>query len=308
MKGLVLAGKYFDTHGLPLIRQRFADCADKIAAGLVGDGSECFGFDDALSQDHDWGPGFCLWLDDSDYEAVGGGLEQALSGLPQSFMGVGPRRESKWGFGRIGVLRTSAFYQQYTGIDHPPESLDEWLNIPENNLAACTNGRVFYDPHGKFTRWRDALLAFYPEDVRLKKIASRCMSLAQFGQYNFPRCVKRKAWFPAQYAQTKFCADAVSMVFLLNKRYVPFFKWMHRAVRDLPILGNWCHRMVDGMMNTMDYDVKTDMIEQMARGIIGELKHQQLSDSTSDFLLDHGPPVQEKIKDETLRQRNVWVG
>lgn len=308
MKGLDLAEKYFNTYGLPLIRERFGGYADKMAAGLVGDGSECFGFDDALSQDHDWGPGFCLWLDDTDYAAMGMELEQALSTLPKTFLGHGPRKVSNWGFGRIGVFRISGFYRQYTGLDRLPESLDDWLAIPENSLAACTNGAVFYDPYGMFSQWRKHLSAFYPEDVRLKKIASRCMSLAQFGQYNFSRCVKRQAYFPAQYAQTKFCADALSMVFLLNKRYAPFFKWMHRAVADLPILGRSCYTAVAGLVNTADYDAKAQMIERMAQAIIGELKKQGLSDSRSSFLLDHGPQVQEKIADENLRQRNVWVG
>ncbi len=308
MKGIELAGKYFNTYGLPLIRERFEVYADKIAAGLVGDGSECFGFDDVVSQDHDWGPGFCLWLDDPDYLAIGKDLEQAVFALPQSFLGYGPRKVSKWGFGRIGVFRISAFYQQYTGLDHLPDTLDEWFLIPENSLAACTNGKVFYDPYEKFSRWRKKLMEFYPEDVRLKKIASRCMTLAQFGQYNFQRCIKRKAFFPALYAQTKFCSDAISMVFLLNKRYTPFFKWMHLALADLPILGKWCHDKINEIVNTTDYDNKADIVEQICRQIISELKNQYLSESDSDFLLDHGPLVQEKIKDENLRQRNVWVG
>ena len=33
----------------------------------------------------------------------------------------------------------------------------------------------------------------------------------------------------------KFCSDAIGLVFLLNRRYAPFYKWLHRAVRDLPL-------------------------------------------------------------------------
>lgn len=47
----------------------------------------------------------------------------------------------------------------------------------------------------EFTRWRKTLLDFYPEDVRLKKIASRCMTIGQAGQYNLARCVKRGDFF-----------------------------------------------------------------------------------------------------------------
>ena len=244
MKGLELSETYFKEIGLPMLREKFADYIDHIAVGLVGDGSECFGFDDSLSRDHDWGPGFCLWLTREDNQIVGSKLKSAVAGLPQSFAGFGPRQTSQWGDERIGVFEISQFYRKFIGFDHLPSDLNEWMIIPENNLAACTNGKVFFDPLKEFVRWRKTLLDFYPEDFRLKKIASRCMTIGQAGQYNFPRCVRRGEYFAAQYAETKFCADFMSLIFLINRKYAPFYKWMHRAVKSLQILGEWTHRAV----------------------------------------------------------------
>jgi hypothetical protein len=56
MKGLELAEKYYEEYGHQLVAECCDAAKDRIAAGLVGEGSECYGFDDELSQDHDWGP------------------------------------------------------------------------------------------------------------------------------------------------------------------------------------------------------------------------------------------------------------
>jgi hypothetical protein len=308
MKGLELAEKYFKSAGLPMLREDFASYLDRMAIGLVGDGSECYGFDDAISRDHDWGPGFCIWLMKEDYGIIAEDLQKAIDRLPKTFAGYGPRIVSQWGSGRIGVFEIATFYQGFIGLDYIPKELDEWLMIPENALAACTNGKVFYDPLNEFSRWRDSLKRFYPEDVRLKKMASRCMTIGQAGQYNFPRCVARDDFFSAQYSETKFCADVISFVFLFNRSYTPFYKWMHRAVKKLAILGRAVHEKIARLVAETDFEKKILLIEEICAALVDELKLQRLSEGTSSFLADHGPEVQARIQDEGLRSRNVWVG
>ena len=62
MKGLELARKYYEEYGRELIDTKFHDFADRICVGLVGEGSECLGFDDKISTDHDFEPAFCLFI------------------------------------------------------------------------------------------------------------------------------------------------------------------------------------------------------------------------------------------------------
>ncbi|OPX37817.1 MAG: hypothetical protein B1H11_05380 [Desulfobacteraceae bacterium 4484_190.1] len=307
MKGLYLCEKFYNEYGAGMIKEKFPQYQERIAAGLVGDGSECYGFDDEISKDHDWGPGFCMWLNIEDYKAIGSALQVEYDSLPKVFDGY-ERMTSQWGEGRTGVFEVGAFYSKFIGIPHVPESIERWLYLPENYLSVCTNGKIFVDPLGQFSQIRKELLDFYPEDVRLVKIAARCMSSAQSGQYNYLRSIRHKEYYAAQYAEVKFCNDIMSLVFLLNRCYAPFYKWRHRAVKDLPVLGEFIWKKIDEMVKTHDLKRKNSIIEEISAEVIDEFQKEGLSDSDSDFLLDHGPVIHGKIKNENLRKRNVWVG
>jgi hypothetical protein len=303
VKGLDLSEAYYSRYGEPMIRDRFAPFADRIAAGMVGPGSECFGFDDEISRDHDWGPGFCMWLTGETFAEIGGELEEAYRELPPEFEGRGPRIASPGEEDRVGATTVTRFYKKYTNLDHPPADLREWLSLSDQMLATCTNGRVFRDPAGLFTEWRDQLLRYYPEDVRLKKIASRCITIAQSGQYNLERSLRRGEVFAARYAETQFCADVISLVFLLNRRYPPFYKWLHRAVKGLPLLGETIHRLVGDILSQEEDRHPRRLIERTCALLIGEMKRQDLTDSDSGFLLDHATRVHEKISDPVLSEK-----
>lgn len=303
MKGLELAEAFYRHCGAAMIAEQCPTAGNRIAVGFVGPGSECFGFDDKWSRDHDWGPGFCLWLTDDDHATMGHALQQAYDRLPGWFMGFGPRKTSPGEGWRVGVIRIHDFFVRLTGLDHPPESIAEWLRIPEHGLATCVNGRVFTDPLGEVTRWRQAIGNYYPEDIRLKKIASRCITVAQSGQYNFPRALQRGESFAADAARTQFCSDIISLVFLLNCRFTPFYKWLHRAVADLPVLGADVHTQIDRLLASPEPRAQAGIMEHLSGQAIQVIRDQGLSDGSSDFLLDHAAAVHAKIKDSRLGER-----
>jgi hypothetical protein len=307
MKGIELSERYYHAHGAPMIANYFSSYTDRIAVGFVGPGSECFGFDDDISRDHDWGPGFCMWLTPEDCQEIGPVLQEAYQNLPKTFQGFGPRVASPGEAARTGVSDINTFYRTYLGLDHLPETLMEWLSIPERALATCTNGKVFSDPLGKFSRWRKELLDFYPEDVCLKKMASRCITAAQAGQYNFVRSLKRNDLFAVRHSEMTFCADIISLVFLLNKKYTPFYKWMHRALKELPVLGRTIYRMMADLLAEDDVQEKTVIIEKICSKIIEELRLEGYSNSKSDFLLDHAKSIHSRIKDPVLGARLTAV-
>ncbi|CCK78671.1 MULTISPECIES: DUF4037 domain-containing protein [Desulfobacula] len=307
MKGLELCHKYFNAYGEQMINKKFYSYRNKIAVGMVGEGSECLGFDDPISRDHDWGPGFCLWLGDADFDEIGSRLQEAYEQLPRIFMGF-VRKPAALSNQKNGVFRISDFYKRFTGLAHAPENNMQWVNLSDEYLCACTSGKVFFDPLGQFSDIRNKLLNFYPEDVRLFKIAAKCMTCAQSGQYNFMRSVKRGEVFAAAYALNTFCSDIISLVFLLNKKFVPFYKWKHRAVRELSILGESIYENITQLLFVNDEIKKNKIIENSCAQIINEIKNQGMSESKSDFLLEHGIEVQKRIQDIKLRERDAWGG
>lgn len=306
MKGLELCRRYYEEICRPAIETSFAGYVDKMAFGLAGDGSECYGFDDEVSQDHDFGPRIMIWLTLEDFDEFGEKLHNFVINLPRNFLGYNGLNTSCYGEGREGVFTIPGFYKRFLGIDHLPSTIREWRLLPESNLSIATNGQIFSDPVGEFTRFRNTLLEGYPGDLRLKMMAARCMKMAQSGQYNYARSFKRGEFVAALMAVSEFIDSAVSLVYLMNNRYKPFYKWMHRGLKELPLLGKESYHLLSDLAGSTGFEENIAAIEALCCLIINKLREMRLTDSSSDFLLDHGPRIQRNIKDEYLRNMVPW--
>ena len=325
--GLKLARAYWQEFGKPLIAERYPEYQGRIAAGLVGHGSECYGFDDELSHDHDFGPGFCLWLTDEDYAAIGERLQADYESLPDTFMGFGPKSQTARAQGagrRVGVFRIGDFFESITGYRQAPpaDRPHEWLMLDEPTLAAATNGEVFADPLGAFSKTRQGF-KLMPEDVRLSLISRRLGMIAQAGQYNLPRMLQRGDGAAAWCAINEFAEAVASLVFLINTPvsagYMPYYKWRFAALRRLSRrmaarLPDACAQLEDvlrlasaacfggvgfgegGKGAAPAAKQVVSIVESICAEIVAELGREGLTDSDETFLEWQRPYVEEHIE------------
>ncbi len=306
MKGIEISRAFYEKYGKPMLENDFSEYMDRIAVGLVGHGSECFGFDDDISRDHDFEPGFCLWLTDEDEKQIGFKLFRAYSRLPDEFMGVKLKEKSTLGSNTKGVIKISEFYKQYTGRSGAPETIFDWLYTPSHYLAEAVNGEVFADQLGAFSDIRNKIKHGMPEDVRLKKLASCVLIMAQTGQYNYSRCLSHGESGAARLALTEFVKNGIETVFLLNKEHMPYYKWAFRAMAKLPILGASAQNLEKLLdtPNSSASEIKND-IEKFCADIVCEFKRQNISSADSDYLESHAYNMTERICDHKLRNMPI---
>lgn len=337
--GMQLAKEYWQTYGKQLLElPKFRDYKNRIAAGLVGHGSECYGFDDEISRDHDFGPGFCLWLTDEDYAKIGDDLQAAYNDLPQEYAGFGsreetPRAKSCESSKRVGVFSISEFFENITGFATAP-SQDEphlWLSLSEPTLAAATNGQIFADPLGEFSKTRQSF-KLMPDDVRISLISRRLGMMAQAGQYNVPRMLARTDGAAAWLSINEFVRATASIVFLLNNPisagYLPYYKWQFAALRKLSArmasrlsgVANQLESLMrlssaacfggigfgEGTKGSSEAESKiNEIIQNVCNEVVQELKYQGLSNCNETFLEWQRPYVEVHINSRAACLRSL---
>ena len=183
----------------------------------------------------------------------------------------------------------------------------DWLALPEQSLAEATNGEIFFDNYGELTKIREKI-NYYPQDVRLKKLAGNLLLMAQSGQYNYKRCSDHREQAAAQLAVFEFVNHAIAAVFLLNRVYMPYYKWSFKALRGLPKLSAEAETF-EYLITTGNSDdlaeEKYYAIEGIAADIIDELAEQGLTKAICGDLEKHAYSVNDGIGDGEIRNMHI---
>jgi len=303
MTGIQLSKKYFETYGLPMITKDFDDIKDKLAIGLIGPGSECFGFDDEVSKDHDYEPGFIIFLPSEDVisRKRAFDLERAYAKLPDEFEGLKRQKMNPAGGNRHGVFRTEEFFANYSK-DRTPLDL---IATPDYLLAEATNGVIFFDNYGELTQIQNSIKNPH-SDVFKKKLSATLMMMDQDGLYNYERCLAHNEPLAASIVAKDFCVHALRAIFLLNNQYMPYFKWMFRASNQFELYTSLQSSFETILLNTGDV---LSSIKKIASTLYTAVcDHYQLQKNESQDLQRIAFQINNSIQNPEIRNLDIFFG
>lgn len=284
----------------PMIHEQFPEYENRIAVGLVGEGSDCFGYYDSISRDHDFGTGVCLWLTDEDYQKIGDGLTRAYNEIAykDSYHGLSARLRE-----RRGVMSIHDFYSNILCVDCDIEncqlSLNQWYVLEHTCLATAVNGQIFKDDLKVFTNFRNYLLNYYPEQIYRQRLAQRLHDFSMTLQVNYARCMSRKDYVTANICKNDGIKAAMDIFYLLKKVYPPYYKWTYKALKNLDhnsAFSDLIYKLSMCQINTeawdkeynpnfLNMDDKVVMYsEQIATYLVKQLKELGFSDNLDPYL------------------------
>ena len=302
MQGLEISKRFWTEYGKPLFEERFPEYMEYIAVGLVGQGSECYGFDDEISRDHDFEAGFFVFLPDENTvdrrtEFL---MERAYNSLPKEFMGLKRSVLNPVGGNRHGIIRTAEFYEKLTGISTAPTDFYDYLKLPDYALCEVTNGIVFYDGYGEFSKIRNAWLNI-PTDIIYKKICGYLIVMSQTGEYNFNRCIKRNDMLSASLTANEFINAVFGASFYILGKPVPYYKWRFKAMENEDKLKGVCLALSKIVLG----EKTEDNLSLCIKEVLLLLKELNIPDIPTDDLQKAALALNSKIQNPDIRNLNI---
>lgn len=271
----------------------------KLAIGLIGYGSECYGFDDIYSQDHDFTYMPCIWLETEDYNKYKDELELIINNLN---LGTNSPK-TLWNIDRRGILDINQYIYSFLGSTQGPVNDIDYRNIPQYLLSSFTNGKIFIDETGKITKLREKV-KFYPRDIRYNMIATRIMIISREGLYNYNRMIKRNEYVASTLALAKTIEAIIELYFLIYKQYCPYYKWQHKMLKQFDTKA---YELIDQLVSDeITQNKKYDILDTLCSDIIDKLEQEQIIIRVNDYLGYYGPIIQSRIDNEKIRQIGCW--
>ncbi len=231
MKGLELSHQFFEKVGRPIIERVQPGVMQKISAGLVGECSDCYGFDDEVSRDHNWGPRFQVFLFEQNPElqkAIGNALEL---NLPKSFQGfsIAPW-PPELGIKSFEVWFWPDFTDNLVGLRRRPVDPVAYAKVAEAQFYSLLSGEIFWDPEGNLMR-AQMQWDHMPQEVWHWRLHWCLKDLLQ--RDDVLRAIGHGEADMAKIMVPRYIEWTIRLAFLTARKYSPPRKWLLRVLSKL---------------------------------------------------------------------------
>ena len=218
----------------PILESNFPAATAQTSFGVFGYGSEVLRLDDEHSADHHWGIRINALMPEALFaEQAADILRVVEQELPASYRGHNLRDGYSSGKG-LSLTSLEGYLLRTVGLTRAPQNFQEWLNVPEEDITHIINGEIWQDDTGQFSTIRATFLAYYPEPVRLRRIAHWCRYFSGMGAYALDRALLRYNEWYAAVTFPRAIRLGVQLAFLLDKQYCPYDKWTMAFFATLP--------------------------------------------------------------------------
>jgi hypothetical protein len=256
---------FFNEIVKPILEREFPTETAQSAFGVFGYGSEVLRLDDGYSRDHHWGLRINAIMPQKLFEARQADIMRTVGAqLPTTWRGHA-LREGYTAGGGLEIASLESYLTRTIGLDRPPQTYTDWLNIPEEDILHITGGEVWHDPRGQFTAIRQTLQGYYPEPVRLRRIAHWCRYYSGMGTYALKRAILRQNEL---YCVTTFARAiklGVQLAFLIDKQYYPYDKWLWTYFQKLPRMADRLTPIVaEAVHLSTTWERKLDLLDRMS--------------------------------------------
>lgn len=249
----------------PILEREYPEETEQTAFGVFGYGSEVLKLDDEFSSDHHWGLRINALMPDALFAKSKDQMLRTVAGnLPESYRGY-TLREGYTGVASLEIDSLEGFLKRTIGDVTPPQTYAQWLRIPEEDITHVINGEIWYDANGSFSEIRRHFWDYYPEPVRLRRIAHWCRYFSGMGTYALKRALLRHNEYYATIAFSKAIRWGVQLAFMLEKQYYPYDKWTLAYFPRLPRLAQPLRPLIDEAVSlSTPWERKFDLLNQMA--------------------------------------------
>lgn len=284
IKGLELSESFFNENKALLFKKIPSNAIEYITIGLFGFGSECYGVDDEISEDHDFDQGFIILVEDSVPLTDFLKIKQAFDCLPKLYKRFCLLNQTKHG---VHYMKE---YLNYLGVN-------DIKNISDESKALLLNGKLFYQGFAStFANLRYDIRKNSNYDF-LIDLSLKALEINKYIPYNLKRSLDRGDLYTFKSLKNNLVNHLIEFYYTYHKMYLPHDKLRLKLMDNNSIIKKWIYYI-------LDHDDISKLYEEISAKIIETLHNFNVIKRINTlYIEDYKEEITSFIKEWNIKRK-----